>query len=347
MFSSLPRYIHSMVQPQRICRFHQGQRAKKGALQKAAAKTWKGVAAQVAAQNLTVANERLIKGQFQYELQRLHVREITIWLMVSGFVIVCALTILVLLTRPIGVVSRRPDSIGALATILASSKELNRLLTGLGRSPTRDIRERLSCYEFRSHVRGSTFSIEPSSPKTENVRLITKSVPEHWYRPFVIRKAAITVILLFPILLISILESIQRISDRENGFVDIPAGFFATTAYASYLPAFVVVLVATLFSTLDFNVLMFSPFSALRAENSPARKGIQSHLLGSNPLVTLFQAARANRWGAVLSTSAALAGSVLTIIVSGLYVVDNIPCYDLLGSRATLVHYIGAPHPIS
>lgn len=299
----------------------------------AAIKTFNGLAAQYAQQNLLKPASKASTGQIVYVENRLKVQTISMALIVACLVFLIFLAVVVLLSRPHEVVPRKPDSLGAIAIILASNQSLQNLLAGLGRSPTSSIRQRLSPFHISSHVipgtnREANFHLEPSKSESNAEMRKETTGSHHWHRPLSIRRGFIGILLPLPLIVIGILEGLQQASNRHDGFMTLPKDSShqsgSTTIWVRFLPALFMLLIATLFNMLDFTVTTFAPYSALRVGSSPAKRSIFSHLFGELPPVALYQAAAEHHWGALFSNLAGLTGSVLAIIVSGLLVVENI-----------------------
>jgi hypothetical protein len=301
------------------------------AMKRAAAKALNGVAAQYAQQILLDPASKASTGQIIYSEDKLKVQTTSMGLIGSCLVLLICLSVAVLFSRPHDVVPRKPDSLAAKAVILASSQDLQHLLADLGRSSTSNIRHRLSAFRFLSvwdTNNKANFRIKPS--KVEPSLEVREGLSEshHWHRPTSIRKGFIVTILPLPLVVIGTLEGLQQASNRYNGFLSINQDASDESNYTAilirYMPAFFMLLIATSFNMLDFNVTTFAPFSALRVGNSPARKSLLSCLAGELPPVALYQAAMARLWGPLFSNLASLTGSMLAIIVSGLLVVENV-----------------------
>ena len=95
--------------------------------------------------------------------------------------------------------------------------------------------------------------------------------------------------------------------------------------YTRYLPALAMLGLATLYNSLDFTVSSFAPYQALKAGNVPASKSLMSSLLGKMPPHALWSSFRNRHWGALASAIPAFVGSFLTIIVSGLFTIQDVP----------------------
>jgi Protein of unknown function (DUF3433) len=128
-----------------------------------------------------------------------------------------------------------------------------------------------------------------------------------------------------PLAAIALLEILQHISDTSNGFASLQeATPFAVSTYTKFLPALVMLIIATGFNCFNFNTLLLDPFCVLRKITGSSRL-LTRPPLSQLPPMALLNAVKLGRWTAFLTSVAAFIGSVLTIVVSGLYSVPNIP----------------------
>jgi Protein of unknown function (DUF3433) len=304
-----------------------------GTMKSAAAKTLNGVAALYAQQSLLKPASEPSTGWIVYAEDRLKVQTTSMALIAACLVILLCLTAVVLFKGPCDVVSRRPDSLAAMAVILTSSQHLQNVLADLGRSPSTTLRQRLSPFDFSTQVgwsaeKGATFGIEVSQTVSSPEVVAESLETHHWHRPLSMRKGFILVILILPLIFIAVLEGLQQASKRQNGFLTLYEDALnvssSTTMLIRYIPALLGLLLATFFNMLDFTVSTFAPFSRLRAGSSPAQRSISSRLVRQVPPVSLYHAAMEHHWGALFANLAGLTGSVLAIIVSGLLVVEKV-----------------------
>lgn len=80
-----------------------------------------------------------------------------------------------------------------------------------------------------------------------------------------------------------------------------------------------------MFNSVDFTLMIFAPYSALVKGNSPARRSIMSYTLGKVPVLGLLQAINGHHLAVCFSTTAAIMGSFLAIVASGLYISNPVP----------------------
>jgi hypothetical protein len=308
-------------------------------LKEAAPVAFQNIVAQMIHKYLVSPSSASLQGQLLQSENRLRIRAFPLWVMVGGFLTLVGLSFVVLLCRPRNVVPRDPEPIASIALVMAQSGDLQHILEGTGRAKLADIRKRLSPFRYASRIVASrdnpaVFKVEATvdGEKPSSIQL-----PQlEWWRPFPIWIPIFTLTLLLPIAVIVIIEILQRISFRDDGIAPVPSNNgIDVQIYSRYLPAVVMLLIATLYSSLDFTVSLFAPFHALGLGSASASKSIKSSLLGKTPPIALLTALRDSHWGAFFSTTAALLGSVLTILSSGLYTVEGVPAAKTIQLQRT------------
>ena len=145
-----------------------------------------------------------------------------------------------------------------------------------------------------------------------------------WWRPMFIRSWFAALVIVVPIFFIIILEIFQHISDNRHGLLDMNSSDSDSRILSTYLPAFFMLCVATLYTSLDFNISIFAPFAALRHGNTTATRSIMVNLIGKLPPHALFLSIRSRYTSSCLAILAAFVSSFLTIVVSGLYSIETV-----------------------
>lgn len=282
------------------------------------------VAAQVAKEYFMVPGTQHLQGRVSDIQSRLVIQDTAMWSMVAVSAVMVMLTGFVLMQRPRGVVTRDPDSIGGTAALLATSKNLQVMLSNTGHAETKVLRSRLAAHRYSTLLRPQ-FRIQ-----TRRNAHWESSVPPHFsghhWRPWAVHKIGIYAILVAPSTLVIILGLLQRASNSHDGFLSIPNSLgqsFYSKASTNYIPALVMLLLATLFSSLDFTVSIITPFSALLRGNTRSDRSILRYMLGITPPQALLGSLRAHYWGVFSSILAGLVGSTLTVVVSGLYIIER------------------------
>jgi hypothetical protein len=308
-------------------------------LKEAAPVAFQNIVAQMIHKYLVSPSSASLQGQLLQSENRLHIRAFPLWVMVGGFLTLAGLSFVILLCRPRNVVPRDPEPIASIALVMSQSGDLQHILEGTGRAKLDDIRKRLSPFRYASRIvvsrdNPAVFKVEAT---VDGEKPSSTQLPQlEWWRPFPIWISVFTLTLLSPILVIVIIEILQRISFRHDGIAPVPSdNGIDVQIYSRYLPAVVMLLIATLYNSLDFTVSLFAPFHALGLGSAPASKSIMSSLLGKTPPIALLTALRDSHWGAFFSTTAALLGSVLTILSSGLYTVEGVPAAKTIQLQRT------------
>ena len=326
-------------------------------VQSAAATTiFTAVMAQFAREYLLAPADTTLEGRVAYHEDRLHVRGLSVWLIVGGLVLlICAATV-VLLYRPHDVVPQNPDSIAAMSTILASSDSIRSLLQATGHLPDDALQQHLSSNSYQtafSPSRGS-FMIERQEasnwplPPSRLSKLMRTSIisplrnakhhrgnsdssaplggsESRWWQPFTVRTPFVSVTLALPIVTIVALEISQQHSNKHDGLVGTPDTPASADALSNYLPTAFMMVMSIMFISIDFAVMIFAPYSALAKGNSPACRSIMSNSLGRFSVLGLLQATIVRHWAVCFSTVAAITGNILPIVVSGLYISNAVP----------------------
>lgn len=146
------------------------------------------------------------------------------------------------------------------------------------------------------------------------------------YAPFTLSKFCIVFTLVSAPVAIAVLEVLQHLSDSGvTGIATIEDDNSTTVSiYTRFLPALVALLIATMYNCLDFNTAMLAPFNHLAKENGRYDE-FKTPILAHVAPLAIFRAFRRRYWAACLTGLGALVGSILTIVVSGLFTVQHVP----------------------
>ncbi|KAI4848167.1 hypothetical protein E4T44_04091 [Aureobasidium sp. EXF-8845] len=201
----------------------------------------------------------------------------------------------------------------------------------------------------------------------DNFRLMS------WWHPWGRSLGTRLAVILLPLACIAVLEILQAKSDEHRGFVSLPNSeqrSFKIANYATqYLPAAVLISIKLLYGGLEDVVNIFAPFVPLKKSNErglidstkkrswltswlqksgkgsydPLRKSrgcsiksLDYQVYGRVSLLTLLSAVKRRYWAVVFVSLTALLSPFLTIIVSGLYTLEQVPIiYPLSVNRTT------------
>ncbi|KAL2421635.1 hypothetical protein ABEF95_007855 [Exophiala dermatitidis] len=305
----------------------------------AAEKVFNQVAIQSVAKYLVGGNGPSLMGSLVENRQRLHVNEIALWSMLSGCFAMGAITILLLFKRPKGVSEYHLDHGTTTALLLAHSNDFGNLLRQLGQAkpeeefrPLRFSADLQQCPGQDSVPVISVSESGPSESQNSDKDKVATSAPMEWWSPLTIKRWVLGVTLSLPILAIGLLEMLQQLSDRNQGFVAVSnLSDTVVTIYTRIVPGLVMLLIATLINSLDFNIVLLAPFNALwSADPKHTRRGIPGSILGLPAPFATWKACQNRFVAASLSGPAALIGSILSVVVSGLYTIENVPLAQTL-----------------
>lgn len=302
-------------------------------LQDRACAVFRGLAVQIAHQYLLSPRNESILGTVQYTEDRLKVKRLSVSLMATTLGLLVFISVSELFLRPWDVAPRKPDSISAASLILSNSHELKRYLLMLGSARLSSIRHHVSKRLFRTITTEDHFCIEPVDylfempmqppPKDDTPQL-------KWWRPVAVKLPMHLLTVSIPIFGMLVLEMLQRLSDQKNGFVNIAHEHGDTPVLITYIPAIVMLLIATIYTALDSTVATYSPYNALWHGDSPARRSIMVNVQGRMPPHALFLSIRSRYSAVCFTVLATLIASFLSVIVSGLYTIVNVPSIQTL-----------------
>lgn len=294
-------------------------------LSDAAQKTYKGVAAQYAQQQLTSPSNDPVSATVVRVQNRLVVNNISLWIMVACFTFSAIASAFLVFISPRGVVPRNPNSIAASATVLARSHDFNRLLRREGLPSHESQVNSLTGFEFGTALATtddgqSAFKIVTSAGEPDG-GLQAEPVYK-WWVPLGLKIPSVIGIALLPVILIAILAVLQRLSDNRNGIMSVGDNE-EVEIFTHYIPALVMLIFASAVNAFEFNIVLFTPWSKLIKHKVTAKQSITSNLMGKSLPLAALEALKARQMGAVFSLFAAACASLLTILVSGLYTVEH------------------------
>lgn len=114
-----------------------------------------------------------------------------------------------------------------------------------------------------------------------------------------------------------VLESLLQVSQKHNGITNINLDQYIHYTW-SYIPAFVMVVIKLFASSIDFNTRLLAPFSRLKQQGT-YRNALSINYLRQLAPSALVSSVRARQFAVTATTLMALIGSVLTVVVSGVY----------------------------
>ncbi|KAI1880268.1 hypothetical protein JX265_001889 [Neoarthrinium moseri] len=230
------------------------------------------------------------------------------------------ISVAVLYKRPQCVVPRNPQSIGGLAFILQGNLELSHHF----RSNYQHLRYHLQHERFSTISNGHTFALvrEGMNPSYQPAKEIREGIDTLlWWQPLALRIWSRVLAIVFPLALIGALEGVQHVSDDAGG---MSIAFFTDAAHygVTIIPAIIMWGTSMLYSSINFNTILMSPYCALTSGASSSR-GLFTHNLGRLPLLQMLSSFRRRHMAAGFTSAATMVGPFLIIIVSGLYTIKS------------------------
>ncbi|KAL8937265.1 MAG: hypothetical protein Q9216_004513, partial [Gyalolechia sp. 2 TL-2023] len=293
-------------------------------LKNSATSVFQGLVLQVAQDELLQPAKIDSTGFVTLSIDRLQIRKAPLIVMIVSFALLTCLALVIMLVVRRRVVPQMPGSIASYASILARSSTLQPLLENTGRMRTTELTRKLDGLQFQVIHSDHAFEIEASSGNQELVRTTKPKIKHAQWMPWAARIPLLTLVFALALLVITILEVLQQVSNRNNGVAELHNGDSDAISYViRYGTNLAALLMATMFNNLDFTIATLTPFHALRSGKASARESISLSVVGHIPLVALFACLRYKHFGTALSIFAAFVGSFLTIISSGLWVADN------------------------
>ncbi len=265
------------------------------------------------------------EGYITVSQQKLHIRAESFISMIVCFAILICFTVVSMLLLRRRVLPQKFGSIASHATVLTSNPALANILDGTGNERTSGLWNKLNGLKFTALVSEQNYSIdishsteEPHQPKSSSAT--TKH--DNWM-PFAARTSMLTLTFVSALVIIGVLEVLQRLSDRNNGIIEIAERNYNVVYILRYCSILIIFSLATLFNNLDFAITTFASFSTLRSATKPAERTVLVNLIGEAPIVALYQSITLRYYWTSLSILSALLGSALPIVLSGLWKVDN------------------------
>lgn len=294
-------------------------------------------AAQIAGLYLVKTNSQatLVQGTISQLQERLRVKSVPTRLMQSCAIVMLLLTIAMFFVIPQNVVPRPIESVAAVAVILARSPRLVEILRNTGHLTLTELRKVLSGHSFKSTVsnvpEGKVFSIEVvTGPATAPSPAGHKNIK--WSRPLVLHRIAMTLMLCLAVAVMIAIEVLYQQARSNNGLANVNDESLQRYVWL-YTPTVVLVLLATTFNILDFELEFSDPYHELARGHANASSSLLWDPLRNVTVQTCFHAAKHSRFALVASSISVILAPFLTIVVSGLFVAQKVP--DFQNTTAT------------
>ncbi|KAK2761257.1 hypothetical protein FQN54_001779 [Arachnomyces sp. PD_36] len=291
---------------------------------------FEATAAQLAKLYFMAPSDESVIGDVTHNEERLLVREFPFIFMEVLLVLLTCICLALWFLSSRHLCPREPGSIGGLATILARSSLMMKLFSGTSNTPLHELCAGSTWTSYHTTTGpdegGSSFSIVPSGeiqmnpllPKEQSIR------PSKWWRPVIVRTPSKIGVVLCTVGLIVALEVLNQYSSSHNGIMAIQMGEYVKYSWV-YIPTLTMVAVNVVYNMLDFAATVFQPYTLLRNGGPNTGKVMLEDLLGGMALITLVSSLSKRQIAVPATKLAVIAGSMLSIAVSGLYTARSVP----------------------
>lgn len=281
----------------------------------------KQLAAQIGHQYLRGNISEMIRVLATTSTFRLRVTTLSAWVIFGTLSGVIGINIALMILRKGSSISHISDTVAGVVSMCRKSTSLQADLIAsqcYTESQLGKVLRSFETYFARRDEGPFEVSLNKLLPQTKHD---TSRIP--WWQPIAVSWPAVTIMFCLAVGGIAALEVIQQLSDEQRGFAELPLHTSSwETLYIRFIPALVVLLLATLFNCLEFNVLLLTPYHNMRI-SVPEKEMQARSLISQAPPMVLQKSLSNKHWAAAASTCAALVGSVMTIVVSGLYEVQT------------------------
>lgn len=295
----------------------------------AAEKVFNHVAVQIASNNLIQEQVNTLNGTISHTEQKLFIRELPLWLTVAGFTSLAVLTTLLWICRPRDPIPFDPEPVSTMAVVLSASPAFEQVMKGGDSVGQVQLLQQLDSYQYRTEATVDLYGQQKFAIHVDGVNTsqdVMSTTTEDWWRPLLLRPALVAVILALPVAVFVVLEVLQHLSGRPGGIASLPkASGIGTEVSTRFLPSLVMLLISTTFNAVDFNRAALAPYETLKTERQLLPGSVFISFLGKTPPEAIWAALMGKHWNILLSSIASLLGSLLTVIVSGLLIIDSEP----------------------
>lgn len=290
-----------------------------------ATETFTAVAAQYLNHVFMGPTTRKVTGQVTISENRLYVSKDSAIFLSVFFILMTVVTIAIIFLRPLSATSCHPPQV--LFTAAASTHNLRLMdnLTQSGTTQAIDAKIQMDSYRFRTVMRrGTAIGAPMQLPTPINLgmdKLLRENVPS-WWHPITSTDWFLKILVLFPISAIILLEVLQRISNKNQGLMDLEAN--RTTTVTTYISAAVSLCVPIGYSSLEYMVALSASLDYMQA-----CKAVGSESIGlgftRKLLPRAFNPLLQSRHIAVNAALTSFFAGFLMIVMSGLYTSVEFP----------------------
>jgi len=192
---------------------------------------------------------------------------------------------------PQNIVPRPIGSVGAITIILTRSPSVVKLLKNTGHLDLEQLKNVLDGHRYANKVvdapQGKEFSI-CVIPGSRNPRLAANTGFK-WFKPLLLNRVIMALILLLAICIIAAPEIFVRWLKENNGIGSVDVNSLHKYAWL-YIPTIVLILLATAFNMLDFEIEFSNPYHELSRGYTGAPTTLLGDPLGNITLKACLEA---------------------------------------------------------
>ncbi|KAI0440486.1 hypothetical protein F4803DRAFT_527167 [Xylaria telfairii] len=312
-------------------------------LRSRAEETLTGLSHQLMRRYFLLPDNTTSSGSVNYTEQRLYTRAAALWAMVGLLAVISCLGIVVAAYGNQGVAPPSPATLASAAYTMSRSPTMGKLLGESSAIRLSDIRKTLANYDFVTvrdgagmpRVEAVAATREETLPKPPSSLLRkwksiswksttqpSKSKPKkkRAWMPYSSHSHAIALTLILPTTAIAALEILWYFSETNEHFITVSSDSSIAAYAIRYSSTATVLVISTLFNTLDFAIATMTSFSSLAVGGATAERTMLFNVVGDLSPVALYKVIYHMHIGAALSLVASTIGSSLTIAISGLWV---------------------------
>lgn len=277
-----------------------------------------------------------VVGTIDREESRLVVRSLPVRLMQSICALNALLTLVIILTVRRNVSPPSILTVGGVASVLARSPQVVQLFRGSGASSMSSIQAAISGKHFSTTTAGQheskIFSVEVNNDEDCTSNWVQPSKVE-WERPMVLRWWSFLLVVAACMAAIIVLEVLLARSQQNKGIVSVQVNSNWRYVWL-YIPTGVLSVISMVFGAIVFNLEFSHPYFELARGFTKADSSLFWCPAGDMPLRTAWRALRASKYALSFAFIATLVAPLLTIVASGLFIVQNVPSYRELSVQA-------------
>lgn len=275
-------------------------------------------------------------GTVEYSQLRLQTRSFALWTMIGLFALAAALVLVVIIHNDQIGTPPSPDALATSAFMLLENPAMSQIIHGTSAKRLSQIRQKVRGLGFTSirdgdgaiQTKPTEVSVEelcsmPSRASHPETPCLPRANSGRFWTPYAARKHAVTMTFSVPFILVAVLEVLWHFSKTDDDFVTV---FSVLTGIAlRYSSTAAMLLVASLLTSLDFVIATLTPFSVLASgkNGASAESSMLFSIVGDLPPVAIYKTIGNRHYGASLSLIASTIGSLLTVVVSGIWYFDT------------------------